>query len=202
MAADLHTHCPKGAEFELVSTVEAGGYTFQSLECHPWNLPDRFSDFNADFIAQAAKFSAIGEIGLDRLKGPELSVQIRYLDALLEIAESLAKPVVIHSVRCDSELFHALDGFSGNVLIHGFNSGAARLERYLEAGFMVSFSRLNNKDIIAFLKRNGLKNTGLETDVLDTSIDDIARNTASVLDIPLREVNANSLLTFKRMLSI
>ena len=202
MTSDLHTHRSKGGVFELVSTTVPENCIYPSLEVHPWNLPESFTAFDDEFIARAKKCSAIGEIGLDRLRGPELAVQRRYFDALLDIADALAKPVVIHCVRCDAELMHSLAGFRQNVLIHGFNGGVGKLERYLDAGFFVSFSNLKNKDVISFLQKNGLKNTGLETDDLDCDIEYIAGNIASALGIPVEDINANSLETFKRLLSI
>ncbi|MBO5899258.1 MAG: TatD family hydrolase, partial [Lentisphaeria bacterium] len=120
MIADLHTHRFKGGAFELVSTGEPEKFLYSSLEVHPWKLPDHFEKFDSDFAARASNCSAIGEIGLDRLRGPELPVQRKYFDALLEIADVLSKPVVIHCVRCDAELFQQLAGFKHNVLIHGF----------------------------------------------------------------------------------
>ena len=202
MTADLHTHCWKGGEFELVSTVQYGEFPYQSLECHPWYLPESFSSLSSDFISGAARFSAIGEIGLDRLRGPEPAVQRKYFDALLELAESLDKPVVIHCVRCDAELFHALDGFRGRVLVHGFNGGVRKLEKYLESGYLVSFSKLHNHDVISYLRRSGLHNTGIETDDLKCSIDRIASEIASALELPESVVNENSVQTFKRLLAI
>ena len=202
MAADLHTHRFKGGDFELVSTGCCEQFKYSSLEFHPWNLPDHFDKLDDSFVLKAEKCSAIGEIGLDRLRGPDLVTQRKYFDVLLETADTLSKPVVIHSVRCDAELFQALSGFKQNVLIHGFNGGVSKLAKYLESGFFVSFSRLQNREVITFLQKNGLRNIGLETDDLDCNIENIALDISFALDIHVDEVDANSTDTFKRFLTI
>jgi TatD DNase family protein len=86
------------------------------------------------------KAVGVGETGLDGYRGlATLTEQRRLLDAQLELAEELTKPVVIHSRDAASETAEALAGFSGTVVLHCFSSpdllGAA-----LERGYYVSFA--------------------------------------------------------------
>ena len=161
-------------------------------------MPQDFIVKGSDFSEKLLNFTAIGEIGLDRLKGPSLAVQKKYLDYLLETAATLCKPVVIHCVRCESEMMSALKGFPCNVLIHGFNGGARQLEKYLKSGFFVSFSRISNPSMAEYLASEGLFGTGLESD--DTGLD-IEEVFYSIRKYPFMENAAeNSLETFRRFL--
>ena len=198
-SADMHTHSVKGDGLNLVSCSNWQLSEYTSKEFHPWYLPDEFLPFDQSFADDLKKFCALGEIGLDRLRGPELSVQRRYLDALLEIAEDLHKPVVVHNVRCEAEIFSALKGFSYPVLFHGFCGGVRALEKILSAGFFVSFCSIANMDVAGFFKSNGLNNVGIESDDSGKNIDDIADEISLMLDM---DVKKSSVETFRKYLSL
>ena len=123
MASDFHSHRPKSAARTLVScrAEELPYYPLASLELHPWFLPERFEPLSVAFRAVARTAAAIGEAGLDRLRGPSFEVQVQYLDALLELAAAEAKPVVLHCVRAVPELLAAVKRHPGTpCLFHGF----------------------------------------------------------------------------------
>ena len=198
-SADMHTHQNNGGGLKLVSCNNWQLSEYTSKEFHPWYLQDEFIPFDQAFADDLNRFSALGEIGLDRLRGPELSVQRRYLDALLEIAENLHKPVVIHNVRCEAETFSALKGFPYSVLFHGFCGGVRALEKILGAGFFVSFSSISNLGVAGFLKSNGLNNVGIESDDSGKNIDDIADEISRMLDMDVRK---SSVETFRKYLAL
>ena len=56
---------------------------YTSLEYHPWHLPETASALPEAFD-DLNNFTALGEIGLDRLRGPALDVQKQYLKILLQ----------------------------------------------------------------------------------------------------------------------
>ena len=128
------------------------------------------------FFFDLRRADALGEIGLDRLRGPDIVLQSRFLKTLLTAADEAGKPVVIHAVRCDAELDAALKNFSGNVLIHGFRGGERRLREHLDLGRFVSFSPGAWRRCAAVLAERGLLNIGLES---DDGTDDIASIYAS-----------------------
>ena len=196
--ADMHTHKRGVNRFSLVSSLNSDVAEFVSLEMHPWHLPEKFLAPGTDFIEKASRCAAVGEVGLDKLRGPDIAVQRRYLDWVLETAASLRKPVVIHCVRSEAELLSALKGFPCNVLVHGFNGGARQLAKYIEAGFFISFSKISNPSMADFLASEGLRNTGLESDDTKLDIEAVFENLKSY---PFMENSAeNSLETFRRFL--
>ena len=197
--ADMHTHRQGQGEYYLLSCNDCNAAKFTSYQFHPWNQPETFVPFDNSFAESLKGYSALGEIGLDRLRGPELNIQRRYLDALLEVASAANLPVVIHNVRCDAELFSALKGFASNVLIHGFRGGAKALEKYLEHGWFVSFCDISNASMLEYLKSQGLNNTGIESDDSSESISEIAAKIAQKTDA---DVFSNSITTFRKFFKI
>ena len=163
MFCDFHTHRP--GKNALVSAEKMPEHIpYWSFQIHPWDLPEKFVFPEPGFFDSLSSAAALGEIGLDRLKGPSLEVQRKYLDFFLETAEARQLAVVIHCVRCDAELDAALKNFSGKVLIHGFRGGEKRLLNHLEKGRFVSFAPGGWKHCPETLRENGLRNIGLETD--------------------------------------
>lgn len=175
MLCDFHTHCRSGSAAELVSSsCKSSG--FWSLELHPWHLPLQYSGLPDDFTDLLKAASAVGEVGLDRLKGPALDVQIKYFSSVLALAQEYHKPVVIHAVRCIPELDRCLKAFSGNVLIHGFRGGADKLRHHLSLGRWVSFAPGAWKQVGSLLAENdALDHIGLETDDSGLAIADVYR---------------------------
>ena len=172
MFFNFHTHI--SGEHALVSAVDKPENTvFWSFECHPWNLPEKFVFPEEIFFEKLALASALGEIGLDRLRGPELAVQREYFRTYLSAAQKCGKPIVVHAVRCDTELDTELKNFNGNVLIHGFRGGNKRLQQHLQRGRFVSFAPGAWRNCTDTLKERGLKNIGLETDDSGLCIEDV-----------------------------
>lgn len=162
MCFDFHTHRP--AADALVSSPVRPEKGLWSLEFHPWRLPESFRPPEEAFHRDLRQADALGEIGLDRLRGPALCVQRRFFDVLLESAEKAGKPVVIHAVRCGSELDAALKNFAGRVMIHGFRGGERRLREHLDAGRFVSLAPGGWKHCAAVLAERELAGIGLESD--------------------------------------
>ena len=111
-------------------------------------------------------------------------VQRKYLAFLLAAAEKASKPVVIHAVRCDSELDGELKNFSGRVLVHGFRGSEAKLLHHLELGRFVSFAPGAWREHCSLLKCRGLNNIGLETDDSQMNITDIYREAEQFSGVP------------------
>ena len=87
--------------------------------------------------------------------------------------------MVIHCVRCDSELDTELKNFSGRVLIHGFCGGEKKLAHHLEQGRFVSLAPGAWRKLAAFLRSGGLYRVGLETDDSSLEIRDIYQQAES-----------------------
>ena len=203
MATDFHAHRPKSAARTLVScpAEELSRYPLASLELHPWSLPESFESPSAEFREALKRAAALGEVGLDRLRGPAFAVQLRYFEELLALAAELRKPVVVHCVRATEELFGALNHFPGlRVLFHGFRGKPARLARLRERGLFVSLgaAALNDAALTGFLRVSGLDGIGFETDDAPEPVESVLRSAAEKLQLPYEELEARTDETFRK----
>lgn len=176
---DFHTHhkrlCP--AILSLKS-AQAGEYT--SLEFHPWHLPENFSGL-PDFAAELNDFTALGEIGLDRLRGPALPVQQQYLKALLQLAHDCRKPVIFHCVRAFPELFALIKPYSFPWAIHGFRGKAELLEAIWQRGGIVSFHHSITENL-PLLKKLAAPNGKIAFESDDEKELDLEKNIADTMN--------------------
>ena len=205
MASDFHSHRPKSAARTLVScrAEELPYYPLASLELHPWFLPERFEPFSAAFRAVARTAAAIGEAGLDRLRGPSFEVQVQYLDALLELAAAEAKPVVLHCVRAVPELLAAVKRHPGTpCLFHGFRGKPELLEELRRHGFYVSLNPalLGSMPLFEHLRRTGLDRIGFETDDTAETVESVLARAAARLSMPPAVLEAVTDCTFEHFL--
>ena len=92
-------------EFEVAKVT----YKRHSFSCgiHPWYSEDSEPQLKYLYeIATDPRIIAIGETGLDKLKGPSLNVQIPVFKSHIELAEKLKKPLIIHAVKVWEQLYH------------------------------------------------------------------------------------------------
>ena len=83
-------------------------------------------------LAQAPPVVAIGEIGLDFLRGPAPALQTRWLDAQLDLAAAAALPVILHNRDATPELLARLRAWGERAtlpqpagVLHAFSGGPA-----------------------------------------------------------------------------
>ena len=177
-ACDFHTHHRSGLRPELISAPHKAGEGLFSLEIHPWQLPERFILPETYALQKSLlQFNALGEVGLDRLHGPDLEVQMQYLKSFLTLARECRKPVIFHVVRAWPELFSIISEFPGlRWAVHGFRHSPELLDELWKRGATVSFHRslIHNPALLAELKAPQGK-FGFESDDLpDCPLEDIA----------------------------
>jgi len=153
-------------------------------------------------VANQLNVKQIGECGLDRLRGEKLENQIIIFEKQIELAEKLNKPLILHCVKCFSELIALKDRLSVKVpmIIHGFNKNEALGRQLLSKGFLLSFGT-------AALKENSgasklIQSTDsffLETDDADVSIKDIYSAAAILKKCTVDELKARIFTDWKRL---
>lgn len=165
MASDFHTHNTKSRYRALVSSpVPIAGH-LTSFEFHPWNLPMEFIPELIQTGSCLSGFTAIGEIGLDKLHLPDMTIQLQYLEKLCELSIELHKPVVIHCVKAFDELFAVLKRFPVKAMFHGFRSSPEMLDELWKRKITVSFhpQMVNNPALMHKLS-NAKGGFGFESD--------------------------------------
>jgi len=197
---DFHTHHFTGKRPELVSCKEKrSDIRWDSLEYHPWNLPETFSLLPGEFTGNLKNFTALGEIGLDTMRPPALDVQKKYLDELLKIASDCRKPVIFHCVRAFPELFSLLKKYSLRWAVHGFRGKVELLKEIWTRGGIVSLhpSIVKNAPLLSELHHPSGKIAFESDGSPDIDLDIIAEETCRLADNPaLINIANNTFMEF------
>ena len=195
---NMHTHIRHGEGMpELVSVPILSGVGFESWEFHPWRLPESLPP---DLSCSLSSAAALGEVGLDVLRGADLKCQMRCLETLLNAAEQCRKPVLFHCVRAFPELLRLTSQLTVPKLMHNFRGGVRLLETLREQNWLISFRRLEHQDVIASLRRDGLSGIGFETDDdPELDIGEVVRTAERQLDMA---VGAAGMNTFRKFLGL
>ncbi|HOE69164.1 MAG TPA: TatD family hydrolase [Candidatus Omnitrophota bacterium] len=110
---------------------------------HPWMAGDLGEGWDREierFITEPS--SGIGEIGLDRVRETDFSLQKAVFLRQMELAAIHCKPVVIHCVQAWGEMMPVLREYAGKVrfLMHGFRGSREILDEIMKLGGYVTFS--------------------------------------------------------------
>lgn len=139
---DIHTHGHTGPS--VVCSIEpseemtgAPGSVWYSVGVHPWStvadIPDALFD-RLEALAADPRVVAVGEAGLDALRGGPAERQESVFMRQASIAEKVGKPLIVHCVRRYGRLMELHRAFSPRQLwiVHGFR-GKPELARQLAA---------------------------------------------------------------------
>ena len=144
---------------------------FPFFGVHPWGAGGVDNDLAARLRKQLARSrGGVGEIGLDRLRGPDLIDQAEVFRSQLLVATEMARPVVVHCVRAWGLLLEVLAGveLGAGFLVHGFNGSREVMCRLVDMGAMISFSadilRPDRARLVEILQEIPLDRILLETD--------------------------------------
>lgn len=199
---DFHTHHGEGGgDTMVIRNLLAGEKvpeslspgTFFSAGIHPWYLTKE----NCEELKSELKPTlennlviAVGEAGLDSVRGPSTEIQYDAFIYQAHLAEQLDKPVVIHTVRLWDVLRKAKKEINPSVqwIVHGFRGNAKLASELISEGFMVSLGIKGTLPEV--IEAAGIDNILLETDESGSSIKVVYRNFAQVSGIGENEVIA------------
>lgn len=152
---DWHTHTLKP---DALVSIEPGdeilpGY-YYSVGVHPWHVGDEDFEQKMSVLEEMARHDqvlAIGETGLDRLRGVDMARQEAALLRHIELSESLGKPLVLHCVRAHEDLIALRKRLKPkqNWMIHGFRGKPAVMHRLVDAGFYLGIGEHANPQTLS-----------------------------------------------------
>ncbi|MFQ6073674.1 MAG: TatD family hydrolase [Candidatus Bathyarchaeia archaeon] len=124
------------------------GLVYAALGIHPWNVEFLSSNElkqTLDLISKQGrrreKVVAVGEVGLDfsYSKKRVEDMQIKVFTEMLQAAEKLSLPIIVHSRRTAQEIMNILSSFSvKKVLFHWFSGSTELLSKIVEKGYYIS----------------------------------------------------------------
>ncbi|HPF94489.1 MAG TPA: TatD family hydrolase, partial [Tenuifilaceae bacterium] len=116
MLINFHTHTPSSIEkvLSVVSlepkqfkpeAITQSSNQFATVGFHPWSIADGSPNYDElSKMLMSCKTIGLGEVGLDKLKGPKLKFQFKLFKKQLKIAEKLSKPVIVHWFKAWNEI--------------------------------------------------------------------------------------------------
>lgn len=202
MHYDIHTHTKKNSGIEILNTdLQFIPVALHSVGIHPWSA-------NIDQLALVQHKSsspnclAIGEIGLDKVKGPDLEQQEQCFLKQIEISETRNLPVIIHCVKAWNELQAIKRRLKPKQvwIYHGFTK-ANLVEDVLNEGLYISIgsSILTNNTLQKALERIPKNRLFIETDDSTASIELIYQKISEIKKISLRDLEDQLEANFKQV---
>lgn len=196
---DTHTHklSPSGiVNCQIGQTLEPN--ILYSVGHHPWNT----SPFDeTQLIAQAdlPQIVAIGECGLDNLRGPNLQRQQQIFSSHIHASETLRKPLIIHCVKAIDTLLAMKKESSPTQpwILHSFRGKPQQAMQLIDQGLHLSLGPKFNPATAAIIPPDRLL---IETDDSALTIEQIAsqiaqaRGTTPAQTLHLAATNLNRLI--------
>lgn len=185
---NIHTHRPTGRGIEL-----------RTAGVHPWHADTEEVE---TLTPLAPEVQAVGETGLDFLRGPDHARQAEVFRAQLALAEEHDLPVVLHSVKAFEPVMDCLARYCLRaVIFHGFIGSPEQAARAVERGYYLSFGQrsfASHKTVEAFC-RTPLDRIFFETDDGDTPIEKVYAHAAVVRGLCVDELREATLRNYERI---
>jgi TatD DNase family protein len=177
-----------------------------SAGIHPWhskkeNVDEQFLELQN--IVKEKNCLAIGECGLDKLKGLEWNLQLKIFIRQIKLAKLTNKPLIIHCVKSFHTIMELLyqHSFTGTVLFHGYNSNVnLALETIKNENIFFSFGRslfIENSNAQKLIQQFPINRFLLETDDSLISIVEIYNKASEILRIEINEMKKKMEQNFK-----
>ena len=168
---DIHTHdaSRENAIINLSKEVTPQPGKLYSAGVHPWDtdIPDADKTIDRLEIEAASPFIvAIGEAGLDRLRGADLRLQ-------LKISRKTQKPIILHIVKAFAEIIRLHKELKPEEpwIIHGFRGKPQLARQLVDEGFYLSLGERFNSESASVIPSSRLL---VESDESQLPIEQIA----------------------------
>ena len=175
---DIHTHGRIGPR--MITCIEPSeeisgeyGSAWYSVGIHPWHTDRAVTDEEWKHLETKIsdpRVVAVGEIGLDALRGGSTEVQEDVFVRQCRMAEKVGKPVIVHCVRRYGRLLelHRQLAPSQKWIVHGFTGKPELARQLLAEGLDISFGERFNAESAAVVPPERMH---FETDMSELPID-------------------------------
>ena len=197
---DIHTHHdflnrPEVISIKNILMREAYQYVpaegLFSIGLHPWESDTVILNHQLlEKIIARPEIIAVGECGLDRLRGADLKKQTGLFIQQALMADTHNKPLFIHCVRAWQEIIALKTDIRPKApwMIHGYRGKARVAEQLLDGGFYLSFGEnilWMNPVLSGILKATPVDRLFLETDEGSRPIEEVYRAAAEIKSLSL-----------------
>lgn len=167
---EIRTLFNTSPELLLSCNEEFPAHVYLSCGIHPWEAGANVEQLSElERILSEGKVIAVGEVGLDKLKGASLDVQIEVFRQQVELAVLFHKPLIIHCVKAWDELIKLFKEFKTDVpwILHGYRGGAEQTKQLVRLGFKFSIGEKFNAEALSHIPSDSIF---CETDESETPI--------------------------------
>ena len=197
---DIHTHQIVESEnsFQLYNHIVGQDEYYDSIICsagiHPWYITEENKELlleSLETLSTQTNVLAIGECGLDKVCNTDWNLQVLVFEQQIQLANRIAKPLIIHCVRAYQEIFDILKNqkVAVPVLFHGFNKNKILAQSILKQDYYISLgTAILNGSQDELIKEIDLNKLFLETDNKSTNIVDIYSYFCNVRNISLEKL--------------
>ena len=150
---DIHTHHvppqPQGVISATIGAFAPDGSQWYSIGIHPWTTGTMPSSEDWKELERLASFPsvvAIGECGIDKLKGGPLFKQLIVMKKQIELSEKLKKPLIVHDVKAHDVIVGLKREMpvTQKWVVHGFRGKPTVAKMLTDAGIYLSFGEKFN----------------------------------------------------------
>ncbi|MFC2152241.1 TatD family hydrolase [Bacteroidota bacterium] len=215
---NFHAHQQEPAEDEVVIQslflqenliTKKGDKIFFTAGLHPWHanklsgseITDRLES-----LINTKSIIAIGETGLDKLKGPDLKTQIKIFKAHIEIAEKYKLPIIVHSVKAHNDILKLKIDLKSSVpwVLHHFNGSKQIALDFINHGCYLSVCHhINNPNskLSNYFGELPIEKIFLETDDFNIDIKDLYLSAAKKFNISVDYLKKQLIKNLKNLLN-
>lgn len=155
--SDIHTHGRTGPD--ILTSIEPSdeiltdiGTAWYSVGIHPWSTAEPIGDNEwreLERMARDPRVVAIGEAGLDAVRGGEQALQEAVFRRQAALSEQMGKPLIIHCVRRYGRIMELRRELSPRQrwIIHGFRGKPELARQLVAAGFDISLGPGHNPEL-------------------------------------------------------
>jgi TatD DNase family protein len=193
---NIHAHGSgqPGAITNLRWPVNAGLNSWFSVGIHPWDTPQQPDEERFKTLLAHPMALAVGECGIDRLRGADIEIQLQLLTKQARWAEEFRKPLILHVVRGFQEVIQLHKQLQPQQawVIHGFNRNLALAQTLIAEGLYLSFGfdLLTSRTLPQVLAALPLDRIFLETDDHPGDIAQLYHAAAQMLHMDAEELNS------------
>ncbi|MCC5931224.1 MAG: TatD family hydrolase [Cyclobacteriaceae bacterium] len=193
-------------ENDIILKTQANN-VYWSAGIHPWFSETDKIEKSWKLICQsveAKKIIAVGECGLDRLRGPDIQTQEKIFLQHIELSIQSDLPLIIHCVKAYDLLLKFRKEFAKTPcwIVHGFNGKEGLAHQLIEKDIKLSIGaalfQKKNQGLRNLLQKTDLSHLFFETDNSQLSVSDIYRLAADVRCMELEEVALQIQVNFKK----
>lgn len=204
MILDIHTHKPVPQPEGIISLrvctegerqpVLAVGQLY-SAGIHPWDSAESDAFGAVESFCSEPQVAAIGECGVDILRGGPMFMQLNLFRRHIELSERIGKPIVVHCVKADDiicglrrDLHPAMPW-----AIHGYRGKPSAASQLVKSGCYISFGEHFNIDTLRAVPEERIL---AETDESELSIETVISRLSEAAGRDLRPAIAANTLRF------